>query len=516
MLSRARVLVLLLAAAAALAISACGGGGGEVSSDDPASLAPADAPIYVQGTIRPHGATKTNVEALASTISGFGDPTAQLTALLDRSLNDTPNLSGKHLSFAKDIDPWLGDRAGVFVEGLSGNPPAAGIVQSTDTRATKQFIDDTKQKGDKDRSYKGVDYLVDGTDGTAAGVVGDFLVVGNEQAFKDAVDVSKGGDSLGDQSDFTNAVDQAPSGSLADVYVGLQQVSDTLRAQDPANAKSLEASIGDTSGKTVLGSLVPAKDSLELDLATNANQNFQLSDLSKLIETFPSDSFVAVGIPNLGATVSKTIDQLEKAGVSGISKAAIDQQLSSAGLSLDDITSALGDLGVFVEGTDKASLQGAGVITSHSSSNVKNLIGILSSLATASGQPGISRAQVGNGFRVTDPQQIGRQSLTVTSSGAKIVIGYGDQATKQALSSGGGTLADDPTYKQAVAALGGNGLSGFVSLAKVFQLADALGAIRDPGYQQARPYLNRLSYAAIGSGKSGDFSTSKVIVGVHG
>ena len=360
MLSRARVLVLVLAAAAALAISACGGGGGGVSSDDPASLAPADAPVYIQGTIRPHGATKTNVESLASTISGFGDPTGQLTALLDKSLNDTPNLSGKHLSFAKDIDPWLGDRAGVFVEGFSDNPPAAGIVQTTDTKATQQFIDDTKQKGDKDRSYKGVDYLVDGTDGTAAGVVGDFLVVGNEQAFKDAVDVSKGGDSLGDQSDFTDALDQAPSGSLADVYVGLQQVTDTLRAQDPANAKSLEASIGDTSGKTVLGSLVPAKDSLELDLATNANQNFQLSDVSKLIETFPSDSFVAFGIPDLGATVSKTIDQLEKSGVAGISRAAIDQQLSAAGLSLDDITSALGDLGIFVEGTDKASLQGAG------------------------------------------------------------------------------------------------------------------------------------------------------------
>ncbi|MEK6252371.1 MAG: DUF3352 domain-containing protein [Actinomycetota bacterium] len=514
MLTRARVLVLALAAAAALAISACGGGGG-VSSDDPASLAPADAPVYIQGTIRPHGATKTNVESLASTIMGLSDPTGKLIDLLDRSLNDTPNLSGKQLSFAKDIDPWLGDRAGVFVEGFSDNPPAAGIVQTTDTKATQQFIDDTKQKGDNDRSYKGVDYLVDGTDGTAAGVVDDFLVVGNEQAFKDAVDVSDGGDSLGDQSDFTDTLDQAPSGSLADVYVSLQQVTDTLRAQDPSNAKAVEGSIGDTSGKTVLASLVPAKDTLELDLATNANQNFQLSDVSKLIETFPSDSFVAVGIPDLGATVTKTIDQLEQTGVSGIDKAAIDQQLSALGIKLDDITGALGDLGIFAEGTDRASLQGAGVITSKDSSKVGALIGKLSDLALSSGQPGISRAPVGTGFRVTDLQQLGRQSLTVAASGDRIVIGYGDQATKQALSSGaGGTLADDPTYKQAVGALGGAGLSGYVSLSKVFQLADALGAISDPGYQQARPYLDKLSYAALGSGKQGDFSTSKVIVGV--
>src|SRR5919106_3013642 len=52
------------AAAAALALPACGGDGGGVSSDDPASLAPANAPLYVQATIRPQGEQKSNVEAL--------------------------------------------------------------------------------------------------------------------------------------------------------------------------------------------------------------------------------------------------------------------------------------------------------------------------------------------------------------------------------------------------------------------------------------------------------------------
>ena len=262
-----------------------------------------------------------------------------------------------------------------------------------------------------------------------------------------------------------------------------------------------------------LASFVPSKDSLEVDLATNANQSFQLADVSKLIGTFPADSFAAIGAPDLGSTISKTVDQLEKAGA--VNKAAIDQQLSTTGVTLNDITSALGDFGVFAEGTDKATLQGASVITSNSSSKVKDLISTISSLAAASGQPGVTNAQVGNGFRVVDPRQIGRQALTVTSLGDRIVIGYGDKATKQAATGGGPTLADDPTYKQALGAVG-NGLSGYVSLTKVFQLADALGAIKNPGYQQARSYLDKLSFAAIGSSKSGDFSTTKVIVGVHG
>ena len=51
---------------------------GVSSSDDPASLAPADAPVYVQATVRPKGKLKANIETLASTVSGLDDPTGRL------------------------------------------------------------------------------------------------------------------------------------------------------------------------------------------------------------------------------------------------------------------------------------------------------------------------------------------------------------------------------------------------------------------------------------------------------
>jgi hypothetical protein len=513
MLTRARALVLALAAAAALAIPGCGGSSSGVSSDDPASIAPADAPVYVQGTIRPKGSLKTDVESLAKTVSGLPDPTGQLIAMLDSKINQQKYLSGKHLTIEKDVLPWLGEHAGVFVEGLSGNPPAVGIVQTTNVKATQRFIDDARQKGDTTHSYKGVSYLLDKDGRTAVGVVGNFLVLGNQKAFEDAVDVSKGGDSLGDQSDFTKTLDQAPTGSIGDVYVNLEEVQNAVRASDPQSASALSGSLGDLRGKSALASFVPSGSSLAVDLATNAQQTAQLGDVSKLIEGFPADSFVAVGIPGLGETISKTIDQLDGAGV--INKAAIDQQLSSSGVTLNDITSALGDLGVFVEGTDKRSLQGAAVITSNSSSKVRDLISTIGGLASASGQPGVGNATVGNGFRVVDPRQLGPQPLTVTAAGNRIIVGYGDRATQLAASGRGATLANDPTYKQAAAAIGG-GLSGYVSLSKVFQLADALGAIKDPGYQQARSYLGKLSYAAIGGSTNGGWATAKIIVGVHG
>ncbi len=510
---RPRVLACALAAATALGISACGGGGGGVSDDDPATLAPAGAPIYVQGVLRPQGKQKTDVESLASTISGIADPTAKLIELADQGLNETPSASGKHLTFAKDIEPWLGAKAGLFVENLGEDPTAAGIVQTTDAGAAKKFVEDAKEKGDRDRSYKGVDYVIDSDGSTAAGVVDDFLVLGNEAAFKHAVDVSKGADSLGDQDTFTEALDQAPSGSMLDVYASLEGIWDAVRANDPDNAKVLSASFGDPSGKSALASVVPSSDSVELDLATNADQKVQLSDLSSLIETFPAGSFVALGIPDIGDRINETIDQLDSSGV--VTRDQIDGQLSTLGLSLDKITSALGDLGIFVEGSDRATLQGAGVITSKDPTTAEKLIAQFRGLALVAGQSGISAAKVGKGLTLRDPEQLGPQPLTITVEGGKIVIGYGEQATEQAVGSGGGaTLKDDPTYRQAIDALGGDGVSGYFSLSQIFRLADSLGAIRDPDYQQARPYLDRLSYAVLGSGEGGDFQNSKVIVGV--
>jgi uncharacterized protein DUF3352 len=515
MLTRMRPLVCAAAAAAALALPACGGGGGGVSSDDPASLAPASAPLYFEATLRPKGKLKANVEKLASTVSGINDPLGQVVGLIDQSLAENKPLSGKTQTFEKDFEPWIGDRAGVFVEGFSGSPPAAGIVQTTDPAATQKAIDDGREKGDKQRSYKGVDYLVNGQDETAVGVVGDFVLIGDEKGLKDAVDVSEGdGDALGDQSDFTKTLDQAPPGSLADAYVSLEAASNEIRANDPQSAKGFEGAVGDTSGKTALASLVPSGDSAELDLSTNAGQNIQLTDLSKLIGTLPGQSFAAIGIPDLGGRIGETIDQLQKAGVQGVSRKAIDQQLALTGISLDDITKALGDLGIFAEGSDRASLQGAGVITSPDPAAAKSLIGNLAKLALSSGQRGIRPAAAGTGFSVTDPANLGPQPLTITASGGKIVIGYGQQATAQALTGGGGTLGDDPAYKQATAALGGSGVSGYFSLGKIFKLADALGALHDPGYVQARPYLRHLGYAILGSASKGDFSTSKVIVGI--
>jgi Protein of unknown function (DUF3352) len=510
MVTRGRLLLCAATTAAALAIPACGGDGGGVESDDPASLAPAGAPVYVQATIRPQGRLKADVEALASTVSGFDDPTGRLIELFDEAASGE-DLNDPDFNFADDIEPWLGERAGAFVEGFSEDPGAA-IVQTTDPDAAAQAVEDGSEADDEQRSYEGIDYFID--EDTATGVVGDFLVLGDEPAFKHVVDVSDGEDSLGGQDEFTDTVDEAPEGSIADVYVGMEAVWEEVRAEDPDSAQGLSASLGDPAGKSALASLVPSADRLELDLITNLEQGFISGDLQELIGQFPASSFAAFGLPDLGQQVDRVLDQLEEQGVGGINRADIDRQLAQGGLNLDELTAALGDLGVFVGGTSERSLQGAGVITTGDSDVVEGLIRQFAALIQLGGGSGLSEAIVGTGFTGRDPEELGPQPLTVTTGNGRIVIGYGDQATRAAFSPRSPTLAEDPTFRQAVGALRGDGVSGYISMPKVFQLADSTGALRDLGYRQARPYLERLSYLILGAGEQGDFTTSKVIVGV--
>ena len=87
-------------------------------------------------------------------------------------------------SYEKDIAPWLGEKAGVWVTGVDrdGARLRRASIAAKDTEKAQEAIDKgVKDDGGtvKERSYEGVDYQVD-DDGVAAGIVGDFFTVGTE------------------------------------------------------------------------------------------------------------------------------------------------------------------------------------------------------------------------------------------------------------------------------------------------------------------------------------------------
>src|SRR3954447_12333015 len=111
---RQRITACAALAAAALAIAGCGGGGGG-GSDDPATVAPANAPVYLQATLRPTGQLKTNAGDAISTVTGETDPGKAIVDLINQQLQSSANDSDV-TSYEKDIQPWLGEKAGLFLD----------------------------------------------------------------------------------------------------------------------------------------------------------------------------------------------------------------------------------------------------------------------------------------------------------------------------------------------------------------------------------------------------------------
>jgi hypothetical protein len=481
---------------------------------------PASAPVYIEGAVRPEGEVKTNVEALAKEIGGVDDLGGLIVSELEKSAAD----SGEEFDYAKEVEPWLGEKAGIFLGKYDGDDFSDyGIaVQSTDADATQAFID-KQAKSDagpaEDGSYEGVDYKVERDDGQTVGVVDDSLVFAeDEQTFKAMVDASNG-DALADDATFADAFGAAADGSFADVFVDIgaliEQSGGTI---DPDAANFLDSAGVNAKEATAVASLIPGSDQVEIDVSSDlGGENPPSGDASDLLGSLPGDSFAAVASADFGKRLGDTIDQIDADGVPGeIPPHKFKSTLKEAGIDVEKIAGSIGDLGVFAEGDSMSSLGGAVVLNTQGSQEATNTVANIGLLLRASRTPGVTAiAGKASGFSIRS-DELGPKPLVVIAEGERIAISYGLAAAKKGLASGSGdTLGDSPVYKEAVSALGGTPITGFVDGPAALDLATALvPADEAEGLREARPYLAKIGYLAIGAGSDGDQATAKLIAGL--
>lgn len=516
MTTRSRVsLVLCSAVLAAFAIAGCGGSSSSGSSD-PASLAPPDSPLFVDATVKPEGDMKTNIEQLSKNLAGISDPGTLIVDQIDSGISQ----SGGKMSFGDDIEPWLGEKAGVFFKHYNGSDfsGVGAVFQSTDDDAANSFVDKLAQTSNSpvtQGSYQGVDYSTDTDDGTTVGVVDDFVVLGEDKrAFESAVDASKG-DSLADESKYTDAVSNAPDDSLADAYVDIGALINSAGGQVDQQVLDFYNSLGfNVSDSTALASVVAGSDQVEIDVSTNAGGGIDAAGLTDFIGSFPAGSWAAFASPDVGEQAQKIVNGIDKNGIPGsIPPGQFKSALAQQGIDIDKIASSIGDVGLFIEGTGRSDLGGALVIEAKDRQAASENLGKLTDLLRNAGATGFR--QIPGGFSISDPQDLGQQSVEVVLKGDRIVIGYGQKATEEALSGGSGqTLDSNSAFTDAAKALDGTDLAGFVDIPTVLKLVESMGVGSDSGYQQARPYLQKLDFAAIGASSSGDLTTSKIVLKV--
>jgi hypothetical protein len=511
-----RVVLAAVVLAALLAVLAgCGGGS---SGSDIAALAPPGAPVFVEGTVQPSGQLKENTDAIAKQVGGVDNLGDFIVSELESSAQD----DGEPFDYEKEVEPWLGERAGVFFETLEdGDLNGAGaIVESTDTAATEEFID-KQVKGSKEpyraASYEGVDFQVGGSEDQAIGVVGDFLVVvEDEQVFEDAVDASQG-DSLADEDTFAKAISAASDGSLADVFVDVGGLIDQSGGQIDPQVRQILGNAGiDPSEATAVASVVPGADRVAVEISSDlGGEQAPTGDASSLLGSLPSSSFAAFAVSGFGEQLKEALDSLDAEGVPGtIPPHQLKKGLKELGIDLEGLAGSLQDAGAFAVGNSESSLGGALVLTTEGSEATKTIakIGVLLRGVQVKGVTALSGKV--NGFSIRS-DELGDKPLVVAAKEGRLVIGYGLPATLTALAAESGkTLSDNPAYGEAVDSLGDTPISGFADGRAALRLADSLIPSSDSGFAEAKKYLKNISFLALGSASQDELATAKLIVGL--
>jgi hypothetical protein len=519
---------------AAFAISACGSSSSDDSSStELAKYAPADVPVFIEGSVQPDSDVASNIDSISDQLAGVnvGD-------LIKDAIN---NDSDSDVDFDADVKPWLGQDAGVFVQfdpadlasgsalgsddlssltsdnsgmtsfDASDDDESFGlVVETTDTDAAQAFIDKQSKTdgGSTDGEYEGFSYKVSKDDGTAVGIVDDNVVIGStEEQFKAAVDASKG-DNLADTDAFSDLSGHVADGALATVFTNNDPYIDALKEQG-FDLGGLYSALGiDLEGSGTVLSLVPESDEISVKGYTNAGSDLTSGDPTSVIETFPADTIFATGSGDVGSNATKIIDALNKEGIPGILKPGqVDQFINEASGQIDikGIVDSLETVAFFVNGNSEKTLGGALVATSSNIDPIESSLRGISSLIGLAGDASVRPLPGGvAGFRVSTPDLPGRP-VVVGVKGDRMVIGIGLKASLNALSGGGQTLADSDAFKAADESTEADGLDMFADPANIAKLIDNAGA-GDPDAKQIADIVRKFEYiAAGGSNEEGSF-----------
>jgi hypothetical protein len=504
-----------LAAGSAIALAAgCGGASGSGNAD-PAKIAPAGSAFYAAAIVRPENGQK---DAIVGILKKFGvnDPGRGIEQAVDRTIRRADS----KLSFKDDVEPWLGKHAALVFTNFSGrNPDGAVILAAKDTGKAEDAIrKDQRGHRVEKRSYRGVDYDLDTSGGsnTPEGIVGDFAVIGTTEAgYRAVIDASKG-QSIADSNDFKQA-QRRGEGKLGFAYLDLKGTLGGLASsgQLGSQAQGLQTLLGGADAKPIVATLEAQSSRVILEFATTATSaNTGLGGQTPLLAALPADAWAALGVRNLGPGIKQLVTTIGS-GLGGAVIAGVKNQLLARyGIDLDrDVFAAIGDVAAFTRGTSALTAGGGLVVQSPDPAAARRLVSKLGAL--------VKRQGAAQGVKVSSTSVAGASGIKVTATrvpgavnavvkGNRLVIAYGDPATKDALSPSS-KLGDASGFKTATQALGGAPPSLYVAFGPILGLLDSTSSNRS-SYRQARQYLAALDTFAVGGRKDGSLQVARVVV----
>jgi hypothetical protein len=432
-----------LVCGAGLAVAAALSGGGT----QPEDVLPAGVVAFADVDLDPPAGQKVNTVRFLRSFPQWKD-VADSSADLRTTLVDA--LFGRSgIDPATQIDPWLGDRAGIALVRQGDNLDVVGVLQTTDTKQATSSLNTL---------------LAGQSDGTTVGfaVSGDYVVVARSAADAQRIVDAGAQHPLSADPTFTSALDGFGDG-VASFYVdggAAKGVSSVQGQPVPTQQLSQLTSLGLAAGIVRFD-----PDAVELLARSSGGTTKAVADrATTLVTSLPDTTIFALGSASDRASVAEGLDRLLRQvdAAAGMDTAAMVQRRFGVRLPQDAVTLLGDDRVVAVDG---------------------------GSAAAATGMPSI-------GYRsVTDPAAAAELVRRLDPLVQQLTGGLGLVARPTA---DGLVVATTPQYAAALAA--GDGGLGATS---VFR-----DAVPDAGQAAAIGYLDLNRLAALMHVLSGDADTA--------
>lgn len=542
----------LAAAALVLLLAGCGSSH-PIDNVDPASAVPAAAPLYAEAVVRPEGSLKEDTNSAARTLTGMQDPFGRLV----HSLESSGALG--HYNYARDIKPWLGRRAAMFLTALPSGAGSAGaaapstsqelslesllaatgidrltgagaqgavVLDAADpSKAQASLAAVASRTGAHTVTYRGVSYQVNG-EGLAQAVIGHLAVIGSESAVRAAIDARKGAPSLQSNAAYSKLSAAGEQGAVASLYVEGRALA---RGAAAVPALGLLGALLQGASQARIA-LIPAKSSLTLDADTLGESSpgaagQSAGEAQQALASLPEASWLGLGVPALGprlgsdltaartlfGAVGGSLSQLGGAALSGV----LGRLTAHAEGLQHDFASWAGPAALFASGTGLLNLQGAVVIKSRDPAGSRAAVGRLAHLLRQAGASVTPATIPGTDAAVSVRLSGLPLGLAIADGQGKFVIGLGSSSVTAALSPSG-SLSASPTYRSAQATLG----SGFkpslvLQFPTIAGLIEGLGLSQSPGFSQVLGFLRPLGTLVGGQQQlGGGVSRFRLVLGL--
>ena len=481
---------MLVLAAVALGAAGCGDDEEAGGSSDLTKFAPADAPVFVEGAIRPEGELKDSIDAI---LERFPDGDTVGDELI-KSINESAQEDSEDFTYEDDIEPWLGERAAFYATSFEVTPPSPDDNSTTDL--SYELSPEKDNPGDL----------------AAAAVFDGVAVVGSEQGVKDTIDASQG-NSLSSNSEYTEFREERESNLFFSAYADVRALLEAIPPSPGFTAQQRNAILGaygDFADKPVMFGAEVTEEQATFDFQ-GGELPFLPAGASELLDAGFADSWLAYAVPDLGRYFSQSLNQIGAAGLPQGQLNQVNRMLQSQlGFTLDDLD-GVGDVAFFAAGESLVDLQVGGLFEVPDAATRNRLLVAISRAVQRSGAGKVTPLTVegaDSGFSIQVPQL--PVPINVAGSGDRVAIGVGPAA--QSLLSGDGGLTGSASYEAALDALGDdNSLALLVEMEPIVDLVDSTGQ-SDSDFEEARPYLEAFDFFASGFQSSGGLTTTRFVV----